>query len=430
MKKNLLLSILVVATAGSATACSSNSQSSSTDEQGDAKTTIVFASTTINGTGLREKLIEEFEKQHPEIEVQIQDTPTSSDSTRNTLTVQISGGSATPDVYLGDVTWPGQFAKAGLAKPLNDVFPAEFWNRYSEQLVQSMEYKGNKYATPLWVGAPFLYYRKDLLEQANLPVPTTWEQLVQVAAQLQKSGAVKYGFVYQGTAGEGTTANFMEYLFDAGGTILDESGKPALNTPAAKKALSFMKDIVSSGVAPAAQSTMAEQEALSVFNNGEAAFMRNWNGFYARTQVEGSKVVNKVGIAPLPTFTGGDAPGTSTIGGWSLYINPQSKHLEADKTFIEWMTGHDAQTILAENNMLPAVQSVREDQSQIAKSPVLTQYQHVKLQGRPSQSPDYGKLSNVIYTNVNAVLAGSKSIDQALNDAQAGVDQVVNRTGL
>ena len=50
---------------------------------------------------------------------------------------------------------------------------------------------------------------------------------------------------------------------------------------------------------------------MSTFANGQAAFLRNWDyGYsYANTAASPSKIVGKVGVAPLPTFAGQHLPG-------------------------------------------------------------------------------------------------------------------------
>ena len=157
--------------------------------------------------------------------------PTNTDTNRATLATEISGGSATPDVFMGDVIWPAQFGAHQLAVPLSDYLPASYWAQFAPGLVAGASYKGQVYGSPLFEDQGFMYYRKDLLAKEHLSPPTTWEQLESEAAQLQKAGLVKYGFVWQGASYEGLTCNFMEYLASAGGTATNSDlhhGHPGL----------------------------------------------------------------------------------------------------------------------------------------------------------------------------------------------------------
>jgi multiple sugar transport system substrate-binding protein len=274
----------------------------------------------------------------------------------------------------------------------------------------------------------FLYYRKDLLAKENLPVPKTWEQLVSDSETLQKAGLVKYGYVWQGASYEGLTCNYMEFLTDAGGTPTNSGYTSAsLNSAASVKAVTFMRSLVTTGVSPAAVSTFQEAQAMSTFGSGQAAFLRNWDYAYATSQVAGSPTVGKVGVAPLPTFAGQSYPGYSNIGGWNLYINPHSKNIAADLTFIKWMASTQAQTDLATvSSSIPTVESVRTSPAIVAKSPVLATVPLTRLVPRPAGTPNYPQLSSAIYQNVNAALAGSTSPSAALGSAQSAANTALS----
>ena len=122
-------------------------------------------------------LINAFEKQYPNIHVTLVSAPTDTDTNRATLATEISGGSSTPDVFMGDVIWPAQFGAHQLAVPLSQYLPASYWSKFAPGLVQGASYKGAVYGSPLFEDQGFLYYRKDLLAKEHLAVPTTWEQL-------------------------------------------------------------------------------------------------------------------------------------------------------------------------------------------------------------------------------------------------------------
>jgi len=169
--------------------------------------TIAWWASPINTSGVdvRTVLIKDFEAKYPGIKVTLTSAPTNTDTNRATLATTISGGSATPDVFMGDVIWPAQFGAHQLAVPLSNYLPASYWNQFAPGLVAGATYKGQVYGSPMFEDQGFLYYRKDLLAKEHLAVPTTWEQLESEAQTLQKAGLVKYGFVFQGASYEGLT---------------------------------------------------------------------------------------------------------------------------------------------------------------------------------------------------------------------------------
>jgi multiple sugar transport system substrate-binding protein len=373
-------------------------------------------------------LISAFEKAYPGIHVSLIQAPADTDTNRATLTTQIAGG-AGPDVYMGDVIWPAQFGAHGFAVPLSKYLPQSYFSEFAPGLVAGATYKGQVMGAPFFEDQGFLYYRKDILTEDHLTVPTTWEQLVTDSKTIQSKGQARYGFVFQGADYEGATCDFMEFLTDAGGTVLNPAGtKSALNdNGGALKAMSFEQSLVSQGISPKGESTYQEANAMDAFDNGSSAFLRNWDYASATSQEAGSKVIGKVGVAPMPTFQGQPEPGYSNIGGWNLYINPHSKNIAADLTFIKWMTGTEAQTILATKiSEIPTNESVRTSSAVVTSNAVLAVVPKTKLVPRPAQTPDYPAVSQALYSNISSVLAGQESPQKAVNSANGAINSALS----
>jgi multiple sugar transport system substrate-binding protein len=263
--------------------------------------------------------------------------------------------------------------------------------------------------------------------------PTTWEQLETDAVTLVKDGKVKYGFVWQGASYEGLTCNFMEYLTSAGGAVTNtDYTKATLNTAAATQAVTFMRSLITSGATPAAVTTFQEPQAMNTFGAGNAAFLRNWDYAYtaAITPSSGGKLTaSQVGVEPMPTFAGHSTPGYSNIGGWNMYLNPHSKNVAADLTFIKWLSGPTAQGILSKRyGFISTVTAVRTDPSVIASNPVFAVVPKTRLVPRPAGTPEYPQLSTAIYQNVNGALAGSASPAAAVSAMQSAATSALSST--
>jgi multiple sugar transport system substrate-binding protein len=170
---------------------------------------------------------------------------------------------------MGDVIWPAQFGAHQLAVPLSNYLPASYWSKFAPGLVQGATYKGKVYGSPLFEDQGFLYYRKDLLaKDAHVGA----DDLGAAGDRRQDDpgqGPVKYGFVWEGDSYEGLTCDFMEYLTDAGGAVTNSTyTKATLNSPAALKAVTFMRSLITSGVSPAAVTTFQEPQAMNTFADG------------------------------------------------------------------------------------------------------------------------------------------------------------------
>jgi len=426
---------VLLASACSGGGGSSSSSSSPTASSGKAATgTITWYANQFGptNTDVRKTLVAAFEKANPGITVKLEQAPSDTDVYRSTLVTQISGGSSSFDVYNGDVVWPAQFGKAGLAKPLNSYFPQSFWDGFSKGLVPSLTYKGNIMAVPLFTDNAFLFYRKDLLAKAGLAVPTTWQQLQSEAKTLQSKGLVKYGFTAQFASYEGLTCDWTEFAADAGATSVTADGtKSTVNSPQAAQALQFMRGLISSGVTPSATTTFQEQQSESLFTSGQVAFLRNWTYAYADANSSASKIAGKVGIANLPTFQGQQGPGYSVTGGWNLYLNPHSKNAPAAIAFMKWIAGTQAQTIIGQQGgEIPSVAAVLADPQVQSANPAYPIAAKNRLNGRPSFVPAYSQVSQALYTNLNAALSGASSPQAALSAADKQINTALSNTGL
>jgi multiple sugar transport system substrate-binding protein len=400
-----------------------------------AKTTIEWWASPISTSGpdLRKTLIAAFEKAYPNITVNLQTAPTNTDTNEADLETTISGGSAEPDVFMGDVIWPGTFGAHGFAVPLSKYLPKSFFSQFAPGLTAGASYKGQVYGAPFFQDQGFLYYRKDLLTAAHMAVPKTWQQLETDAATLVKMGKVKYGFVWEGDSYEGGTCDFMEYYADTGGQVLNSTDTASvLNVADVTKVLTFMRGLVTSGASPAAVDTFQEPQAMTAFQDGQAAFLRNWDYAWGVSNTKPSDVIGKVGVVPLPTFAGQPEPGYSNIGGWNNYINPHSKNLTADLDFIKFMSGTEAQTIEAKPpfSEIPTNEAVRSNPAIKALNEPFSILSQTKLVPRPAQTPDYAKISTAIYTNMNAALAGSASPSSAANAMASGIKTALTSSGL
>ncbi len=389
----------------------------------------------------RQPLIDAFERAYPFIKVDLVTGPSNTDTERTTLVSELSAGSATPDVYLGDVIWPYEFGRRGIALPLRHYLPQSFWTRFGSadpqqsdnSLVQAATYRGDIYAVPLFVDEGFLFYRKDLLERAGLAPPRTWEQL-EADAQSLKRANKPYQFVWQGNDYEGLTCDWTELLADAsGGLPVGANPAAELDSPQALRALDFLRGLLIQGISPPSTTTFEEPDANNAFDTGHAAFLRGWDSSYTTALSSGSSIADpaKIGVVPLPTFAGQQAPGWSVIGGWDLYINPHTKNLRADLTFVTWMVGTQAQRILASQySEIPSNASVREDPAVKAVNPVLRAAADTRLVSRPSATTDYQTITTAIHGHIHAALLGPSSGGndpcQALTQAAYAIDPHVH----
>lgn len=103
---------------------------------------------------------------------------------RETYLLQAKNGK--PDVIEGLLEDTAAYVKNGLVEPLDDRFNA--WadkDQFVEATLAPLRINGKLYAIPYNTNARGMVYRKDLLDQFGLKVPTTWADLVQTARTIR-----------------------------------------------------------------------------------------------------------------------------------------------------------------------------------------------------------------------------------------------------
>jgi len=141
------------------------------------------------------------------------------------------------------------FAKQGWVIPLDDMVTEEMKSKWSPSTIEALSYDGKLMAIPHLNSVRILLVRKDLLKEAGLEVPKTWEDIVEAAKVLtiDKDGdgnIDQWGYIYSAGAGESAMETFSSFLYTAGGSLWNEDGTPAFNSPEGLKALQFMIDLV------------------------------------------------------------------------------------------------------------------------------------------------------------------------------------------
>lgn len=332
------------------------------------------------------------------------------------------------DLLTMDIVWSGQFATAGYTVDLTDWIKKDAAEIKTDDIYPSLMsalggYKGKQVAFPFAGYANVLAYRKDLYAAAGLQPPQTMEELVDDAMKLTDPAKHQYGFVANGQKGPAVAQDWMQYNAQMGGSILDASGKPALNSEANIKSLAVYKQLFDKAAPPgAADYDWGGREES--FRQGIAANMQTWSvgaaGYFDPAQ---SKVVDKAAIELAPPGKG--LPKKYGIGGWGLAINADidDKKKAAAWAFIKWVT---SPAITKQANMGGLSSFIRKSQTHdpdvMKKFPFVTvideTFEHGDGEYRP-RIPQYPQIQDILGTAVNAVLVGNSDPKKALDDAQA-----------
>jgi multiple sugar transport system substrate-binding protein len=324
-----------------------------------------------------------------------------------------------------DVIWVAEFAHAGWLRELTPQLPPQERASFFPGPIEAVTYRGAVYAVPWFVDAGLLYYRKDLLEKHGLPVPRTWDELARTAQFIMAREPGVAGFVWQGKQYEGLVCNALEYMWSNGGDVMSGE-RIVLDTPRNRQALAFMADLVHRyGVTPASVTTATEEPSRHVFGQGRALFLRNWPYAWRLFQDPGSRVYGKVGVTVLPYFAGGAT--AATLGGWQLAVNRRSRNPGAAGELVRHLTSAAAQKRLAlAYGFQPARVALYRDPELAAAQPFLAALERVFATARPRPvTPYYVRVSQVLQSELSAIVAGLKTPEAALAAAERKLRKIL-----
>jgi multiple sugar transport system substrate-binding protein len=371
--------------------------------------------------------LERFGQAHPSIDVALRATPDASDQ-RHQLYVQwLNARASDPDILQLDVVWTPEFAAAGWIAGLDRFRPSV--DRFFPASVTAGRRNGALYALPWFIDIGMLYWRTDLVPRP----PRDLDDLVQLAGRAQDERGVPFGFVWQGARYEGLVTVFLEHLGAFGGAILDARGGVVVDSEAAVRALTFMRDAIHvDGVVPPAVLTWQEEQTRFAFQTGQAVFMRNWPYAHALLQDRSqSSVAERFAVTSMPAGPGGTP--TAALGGSALAINAYTDQQVAAYELIDYLLQPEQMIerarIAGQYPTRPALYETRAlaDALTIPPADALTIIE--RAVPRPV-TPVYSQLSEILQISLHRSLTRQQDPRPALQEAAAAMRALLAKVKL
>jgi multiple sugar transport system substrate-binding protein len=371
-------------------------------------------------SGNLQNLVNTWNQQHPKEQARIIELPEDADAQRQQMVQNAQTKSNAYSVLNLDVVWTAEFAANRWVTPLpQNQFDL---SKFLPAATKTGQYRGNLYAAPWKTDSGLLYYRKDLLQKAGISAPPkTWAEMQQDCAKLKGNNC----YAGQFEKYEGLTVNFSEAVDSAGGQVVDDSGKPNVNTPQAKQGLDFLVNGFKSGMIPKEAISYKEEESRRAFEKGNLVFYRQWPYAWGLSNKAGeSKVVGKFDVAPLPGLNG---PGAPTLGGHNLAISEFAQNKASALDFIKYLTSEQTERAnLLNSSEAPTLAALYDDPELQKKFPYLPTLKASLLNAKPRpQAVRYGDVTAAIEEAAYSALSGKSTTDQALADLQTKLGQLI-----
>lgn len=326
-------------------------------------------------------------------------------------------------IYSNRLSW---YVDKGLVENLNPYIENEEVGLTQEEVADYPAmflddgiWDGNQYAMPFNKSQMVLYYNVDMLGEAGVEVPTTWDEWKTAAEKLTKDtdgdgDPDVYGIVFANNI----STDIAPWLKQAGGmTMSEETNELFFDTPETKEAVEFLNSLMQEKVARVAGEDKYANVPLQQGRAAMAVASTSAISNIERDTLEGIKIF----AAPLPGHKTNDQLyyGTNV----ALYNTGTPEEKLGAWLFVKYLTSPESTAYLAQNTgYLPVRYSARE-------LPEYKEYLEANpLKAVGLQSFDIGfqgtrniggiNALDVLGEELDLVFAGEKSIDDALKDAQ------------
>ncbi len=297
-------------------------------------------------------IIEGFEENNPNIDVQREAMPT--EDMRTIIKTRLQSEQP-PDVFSHD-TGPGfggVLANERLLYPLERAYNQNGWDIY-DWAKRRVTYNGTVYGVPDRLDEIIVYYNRSLFENLGVEEPNTIDELRGIADELEGQGTIplSLGNREQWPAGHMFSIGVSNLLGREG---LDDIlyGDGRWDTPGVVKAIELMfRDFVESGYYPKSPNATTYDQANTLFYSGEAAMLPT--GTWLVSEIIQTVQDFEVGFFPFPSIDGSGITPPAGVGA-GLFVAAGAKNPEGAITFIDYLQQDDTTRFAIEKfNTIPA----------------------------------------------------------------------------
>jgi len=369
---------------------------------------------------LLQERIAEFEKQNPDISVELIDM--SWGDGKEKLFAMFNARQAPEVIELGS-DWIAQFSSEGVLLDMTvtpeDRLYQEVIGRFPKDFLAPAMWDKKIYARPWLVGTQAMYVNKVLLGEAEITGADfqTWDNVLnageQVTMKFKDGTPPRFGFGAAVNDKHRVYKRILMLFWSNGGSLFDENGGPTINSTANLEALELYLTLARNG-------RIDQQRQLDqLFLKGDIAFWVSGSWLMGQIAKENPKL--EYNVLPLPSFS--DKPAVSFAGGEFLAISSAAKNKDAAQKLVASLTSPEQALVFCKGlNMgfIPADLSVANDPF-LQEEPQKGFTDQMKGSRFTPIHPQWLEIEAILEHAVTETVLGEKEAKQALDDAQVQV---------
>jgi multiple sugar transport system substrate-binding protein len=432
-KRRLVLAAAAMTAAASLllAGCAGSQGATTLDE--DADVTITFWTGQADAAEtILEGLADEFEKEHPNVTVDVSSGAPSTEDLLQKLSASFAGGNY-PDISYSFGSWASQLETSNRTLDITDqVAEADVkWDEFSEAARATVQPTGDKtIGFPAVVDNLSLIYNKTVFDNAGVAYPTndwTWDDFREAAKKLTDDASSTYGYAYSVSGSEETTWLFWPHLWQNGGEILsDDDSTAEFDSSAGVDALTMLRD-------------MAIDDKSVYLDQTDTKFGQLFASDKIGMITSGPWQLYDLGVAKTQygvTYLPGTDGNHETVSGpdiWALFDHKDKNRAYWAYEFTEWLTSaeQDVRWNVAYGNLPLRTSEIDtpEFQAQVEALPgleVMADNGVNAVHARPTIA-GYVAVSEAVGKAVSQVLQGQGEPEDALKSAADEADAALNK---
>lgn len=339
----------------------------------------------------------------------------------NQYTIGVVSGEL-PDIGMVDGPDMASFVALGVFEDITDELDAwgEVDQFYPGPMNSCKDADGRIYGLPGNTNCLALLCNMDMLNAANMELPTTWEEFEAVCAATTNAAEQVYGFAMSAVGTEEGTFQFIPWLYAAGGSVAD------LGSAESVRALDFLAGLVDKGYMSREVANWGQTDAFAAFAAGKAAMVESgtWQIANNIPEMIGDSFEYQYTLLPK------DKTYASVIGGENFGVCAGTKNKQAAVDFLTYMCNAEN---IADRSEFGGTLPVRKDSAELRD--IWTTDPHFKVFNEAMNyavprgpHPEWPTISKSIYTAEQSALLGEATAAAAMEKAAAEVAPLLEET--
>lgn len=245
-----------------------------------------------------------------------------------------------PDMSVAQNTGEvAEMINAGVLADISGVIDGVGRNRFSANALADMTVDGVNYGVPYYSHAQVMWYREDLLKEAGLDVPTTWQEFYDAAVALTKDGV--YGAGFSCSPNDLLCTRYLNYyVMSGGGSLLNDDLTANLTSDLALEGIEFWVNVYKN-CSPAETINYTVNDHATLYYQGTTAFDFNSGFMISGVASNREDLLQYVAAAPLPVINEGDPYYSAEATHIPLVLWENGEHKDVCEAFMEYLYQQD-----------------------------------------------------------------------------------------